>query len=139
MVAQSESIGLLDTNVVIQFKYLNFSELPAEAFISSITLGELSSGVVLAKNAEISADRQAHVQFAESRFTTLPFDDACARALAQVSADLRAAGRKQTSRAFDSLIAATAISWQLPLFTLNPVDYRGINRIDLRPLRLTLK
>jgi len=133
---EREPVGLLDTNVIIQFKNLDFRQLPVEAFISSITLGELSIGVALAADKKVSVDRQAHVQFAESRLTTLPFDDACARTLAQVSGDLRSVGRKQKSRAFDSLIAATAISWRLPLFTLNPDDYRGISRLDLRHLSL---
>ena len=64
---EREPVGLLDTNVIIQFKNLDFRQLPVEAFISSITLGELSIGVALAADKKVSVDRQAHVQFAESR------------------------------------------------------------------------
>ena len=44
----------------------------------------------------------------------------------RVAASLRRAGRKTTARAFDAMIAATALSNDLPVYTCNPVDFVGI-------------
>jgi tRNA(fMet)-specific endonuclease VapC len=49
-----------------------------------------------------------------------------------VAGALRTAGRKNTARAYDALIAATAISEGLPLYTCNPDDFEGIPGLDLR-------
>ena len=50
-----------------------------------------------------------------------------ARAFGQVAADLRRSVRKTSARAYDALIAATAIANGLPLYTVNPDDYAGIS------------
>ena len=65
-----------------------------------------------------------------------PFDASAARAFARVSEALRRSGRKVSARAFDTLIAATAISRDLPLHTCNPADFEGIPELDLRPVRV---
>lgn len=77
------------------------------------------------------AARQAHLQQAESDFTPLPFDDAAARSLGRVAADIRRMGRKRSARAYDALIAAIAVSRQLPLHTTNTDDYTGINGLTV--------
>ena len=48
---------------------------------------------------------------------------------ATIRADIRAAGRKPSARAYDALIAATAIANDLPLHTVNPSDYEGITSL----------
>jgi predicted nucleic acid-binding protein len=73
------------------------------------------------------AARQAHLQQAEADFDPLPFDAAAARAFGQVAASLRRAGRKPTARAYDAMIAATAIANDLPVYTYN---VRGFSAID---------
>ena len=103
----------------------------------SFTLAELSVGPLVAKTAEERAARQAHLQLAEADFDPIPFDSAAARAFAQVAHGLREAGRKPTARAFDALIAATAISRNLPLHTCNPADFEGIPGLDVRPVAVT--
>jgi predicted nucleic acid-binding protein len=35
-------------------------------------------------------------------------------------------------RAYDAMIAATAIANRLPLYTVNPADFEGIADLDLR-------
>lgn len=60
-----------------------------------------------------------------------PFDAAAARAFGRVAASLRSAGRKPTVRAYDALIAATAISNGIPLYTCNPADFAGIDELDI--------
>ena len=99
--------------------------------ISAITLAELSVGPLIAPSEEERGARQAHLQQAETDFEPLPFDAAAARAFGRVAASLRTAGRKPTARAYDALIAATAIANQLPLYTCNPSDFAGIPELDL--------
>ena len=91
-----------------------------------MTLAELSVGpLVTSDEAERSA-RQAHLQQAEADFDALPFDADAARAFGQVAASLRRMGRKPAARAYDAMIAATAIANGLPVHTCNPADFEGI-------------
>lgn len=123
--------GLVDTNVVILLKHLEPADLPDEILISVVTLAELSAGPLLTQDDDERAARQAHLQQAEADFEPLAFDSGAARAFGRVAADLRHHGRKPTARAFDALIAATALAQELPLFTTNPDDFAGINHLDL--------
>lgn len=106
--------------------------LPDEPMITAITLAELSVGPLVAATEAERAARQAHLQQAESDFDPLPFDDAAARAFGRVASSLRGAGRKTSARAYDALIAATAIANDLPLYTCNPGDFNGIDELDIR-------
>lgn len=130
------SLGLVDTNVVIQLAQLNPDELPEAALISAITLAELSVGPLVAADDLERARRQAHLQHAEADFDPLPFGREAARAFGRVSASLRAQGRKPAARAYDALIAATALAESLPLYTCNPGDYVGIDGLDVRAVQL---
>jgi hypothetical protein len=76
--------------------------------------------------------RQAHLQQAESDFDVLVFDAESARAFGAVAASLRASGRKPAARAYDALIAASAIAYDLPLYSCNPSDFEAIPRLKLR-------
>lgn len=118
--------GLLDTSAVIDLGQLPLDLLPEECLISAITLAELSVGALVATNPRQRAARQAHLQQAEADFDPLPFDAACARAFGRVAASLRRSGRKSQARAYDALIAATAIAHDVPVFTRNPEDFAGI-------------
>jgi len=127
--------GLLDTSTLILLaRVADPSELPDIPSISAITLAELSVGPLVAATESERAARQAHLQLAEADFDPIPFDTSAARAFARVAQSLREAGRKPTARAFDALIAATAISRDLPLHTCNPGDFAGIPELDLRPV-----
>ena len=127
--------GLLDTSTVILLgRITDPSALPDEPVISAITLAELSGGPLVTDDPDERAARQAHLQLAESDFDPLPFDAAAARAFGSIAADLRRAGRKPAARAYDALIAATAISRQLPVFTCNAGDFSGIAGLDLRAI-----
>lgn len=124
--------GILDTGVVIALPEIRDpAVLPGESVITSITLAELSVGPLVAGSDAQRAARQAHLQQAEADFEALPFDADAARAFGRVAADLRRSGRKTTGRAFDALIAATAVSRGLPLYTTNPADFAGINDLDV--------
>ena len=127
--------GVLDTNVVILLPRLTDpGALPLEPTITAITLAELSVGPLVATTDTEGAKRQAQLQQAEADFDPLPFDGAAARAFGKVAADLRRAGRKTNARAYDALIAATAIASGLPLYTTNPDDYAAIAGLELTPI-----
>jgi predicted nucleic acid-binding protein len=124
--------GLLDTSTVILLSRLaDASALPAEPRISTITLAELSVGPLVARSSAEQAARQAHLQQAEADFDPITFDAAAARAFGRVAANLREAGRKPRARAYDALIAAVAIANELPLYTVNPDDFRGITDLSV--------
>ena len=122
----------MDTNTLILLPQLReATALPGEPLISTITLAELSVGPLVARTAPEHAARQAHLQQAEADFDPLPFDAAAARAFGQVAASLRRAGRKPTARSYDAMIAAVAVANDLPLYTSNPDDVAGIERLDV--------
>jgi tRNA(fMet)-specific endonuclease VapC len=125
--------GMLDTSTVILLGRLTDpGDLPEESVVSAVTLAELSVGPHVARDARERAARQAHLQQAEADFETIPFDAAAARAFGRVAASLRTAGRKPAARAYDALVAATAVAHELPLFTCNPDDFTGIEDLAIR-------
>jgi len=125
--------GMLDTSTVILLGRIEDpSALPDESVVSAITLAELSIGPLVARSEQEREARQAHLQQAEADFETLPFDAAAARAFGAVAASLRRAGRTPGARAYDALIAATAIAHDIPVYTCNPNDFRGIDRLQVK-------
>jgi tRNA(fMet)-specific endonuclease VapC len=128
----SDVLGLLDTSTLILLPRLNdASLLPDQPMISAITLAELSVGPLVARTEAERAARLAHLQQAEADFAPLPFDADAARAFGQVAASLRRAGRKASARAYDAMIAATALANGLPLYTCNPGDFIGIDGLTV--------
>ncbi len=133
MIPEPASRGMLDTSTVILLGRIGDpAALPDEAVISAITLAELSVGPHVARSDDERAARQAHLQQAESDFDVLAFDAGSARAFGAVAASLRASGRKPAARAYDALIAASAIAYGLPLYSCNPADFDAIPHLDLR-------
>ncbi len=127
--------GILDTSTVIMLSRLaDPAALPAEPLMTAVTLAELSVGPLVAKDDIERAARQAHVQQAEADFDPLPFDAAAARAFGRVAASLRKAGRKPSARAYDAMIAATALANSLPVYTCNPADFAGIDGLTVVPV-----
>ena len=126
------SRGILDTSTLILLGRLQETDpLPAEPLITAITLAELSVGPLVASTDRERAARQAHVQQAEADFEPLPFDADAARSCGRVAACLRSAGRKPAARAYDAMIAAIALSNDLPLHTCNPRDFTGIEELTV--------
>lgn len=123
--------GILDTNAIILLEHLAAADLPSEPVITAVTLAELSVGPLVATSSRERAARQARLQEVEAAFEPLPFDAVAARTFGGVAAALRRSGRKPPARAFDALIAATAMANGLPLYTCNPRDYAGIEGLDL--------
>lgn len=127
--------GVLDTSTLLDVATCVPTSLPAEPSITAITLAELSVGPLVAGSDRERAARQAHVQQAEADFDPLPFDAAGARAFGRVAASLRASGRKPAARAYDALIAATALAHDLPLYTSNARDFAGIDDLVVHEVR----
>ena len=124
--------GVLDTSTVIRLSQISDPTLlPAEPLITAVTLAELSVGPLVADDERERSARQAHLQQAEADFDPLPFDAAAARAFGQVAASLRRAGRKPAARAYDAMIAAIALTNDLPLYTCNPDDFSGIDGLEV--------
>ena len=129
--------GILDTSTVIAMRDITDpSALPLEPLITTVTLAELSVGPLVARDERERAARQAHLQEAEADFDPLPFDRASARAFGQVAASLRRSGRKTTARAYDALIAATAMAHQLPVYSCNAADFQGIDGLQVVSVKL---
>ena len=132
---QRHERGVLDTSTVILLTRLqDASVLPQEPLITAVTLAELSVGPLVAKTDEERAVRQSHVQQAESDFDPLPFDVAAARAFGRVALALCKSGRSVKPRAYDVMIAATALANGLPLYTCNPKDFKGIDGLIVVPV-----
>lgn len=127
--------GILDTSVVIDLESFESADLPDTAEITAVTLGELSVGPLLARGPSELAARLGRLQWAESTFDPLPYDAAAARIFGRISASQHLAGRTSRARNTDLMIAATAMSVGLPLYTRNPKDFAGVEGLELFALR----
>jgi hypothetical protein len=128
--------GILDTGTLILLGRLQDTRaLPDEPLITAATLAELSVGPLVASTDRERAARQAHLQQAEVDFDPLPFDAAAARSFGRVAAGLRRVGRNPAARTYDAMIAAIAISNDLPIHTCNPRDFTGIDGLTVVAVR----
>ncbi|NGO10183.1 type II toxin-antitoxin system VapC family toxin [Streptomyces sp. HC44] len=127
--------GLLDTNIMILRKWIDADELPAEMAISTITLAELSAGPHQVRGSDEQSDYDEHaerarrvdvLQRAENEFDPIPFDVEAARIYGRICAAVVSAGRQPRRRVADLMIAAIAAAEELPLFTTNPDDFKGL-------------
>jgi predicted nucleic acid-binding protein len=120
--------GLLDTSVVVDLEDIDVTALPTAVAVSAITMAELAAGPHATADADERARRQDRLQRAEAAFDPLSFDAEAARAYGRVSASVTAAGRKaRGARVIDLLIAATAVSEGLPLYTRNGRDFQALD------------
>jgi len=116
--------GVLDTSIIAALSLFRPADLPETILITAITLGELSYGPHATDDLVKRAQRLAVLQHVESTFEPLPYDHHAARFYGQICALVRA-GRQPRRRAADLMIAATAASQALPLYTANPADFTG--------------
>jgi predicted nucleic acid-binding protein len=122
--------GIIDTSVVVDLEHIDSAMLPIELAISALTLAELAAGPHATGDSDERARRQDRLQRAEAAFDPLPFDGDAARAYGRIYAAVVAGGRKARGRrAVDLLIAATACAEDLPLYTRNPEDFRGLENV----------
>src|SRR5690606_22747124 len=121
--------GLLDTSVLIDHDVIDPALLPDESAISSITLAELAAGPHAARDEEERARRQDRLQWAAATWNALPFDDEATRMYGRIFSATKAAGRSSRVRLADLLIASTSAANGLPLYTRNPSDFVGLEKI----------
>jgi len=127
------SRGLLDTSVVIDLDRIDPARLPEASAIAAITLAELAAGPHATDDDAERARRQDRLHWAASTWDPLPFDADAARVYGLMFAATRSIGRSTRSRLADLLIAATAASNGLPLFTRNSGDFTHL--ASLLPIR----
>lgn len=129
-------LGLLDTSIVILRRWIDPRQLPDMMAISAITLAELSAGPHEVRRNDEQDEYDEHIerarrldvlQRAENEFDPIPFDTEAARVYGRVCAGVISVGRKPRRRIADLMIAAVAITAELPLFTTNPDDFHGLN------------
>ncbi len=118
-------LAVLDTSIIAALRLFDPGELPETFLITAVTLGELSYGPHATDDPRKRAQRVAVLQHVESTFEPLPYDHYAARMYGQICAAVRAAGRQPRGRASDLMIAATAASNELPLYTANRDDFIG--------------
>ena len=110
-------VAVLDTSVIAAIRLYDPSELPETMLVTAVTLGQLSYGPHATDDPAKRAGRVAVLQHVEATFDPLPYDQAAARLYGQICAAVRASGRQPRRRASDLMIAATAASNALPLYT----------------------
>jgi predicted nucleic acid-binding protein/antitoxin (DNA-binding transcriptional repressor) of toxin-antitoxin stability system len=117
-------------SVILDLERLDPMLLPLELAISALTLAELAAGPHVATTTKERGVRQERLQRVEATFDALPFDAGAARAYGRVYAAVTSTGRKaRGARAVDLLIAATAAACDLPLYTRNVDDFRGLEDV----------
>lgn len=107
---------LMDTSVFVAAEQGRpLDDAPdGEARISVATLTELLVGVGRAGDGPLRAVREATLDTAQ-RFVALPFDESVARRLADLLVAARA--RERRASAMDAIIAATALTHDLAVWT----------------------
>ena len=117
--------AVVDNSIIAALKLYDPAELPGTILITAVTLGELSFGPHATEEPVKRAGRVAVLQHVEAIFDPLPYDQGAARLYGQICAAVHAAGRQPLRRTSDLMIAATAASNRLPLYTANPDDFKG--------------
>lgn len=118
--------AILDTSVIIG---ANVAPIPGALAISAITLAELQFGVLMAKSAEVRAERLRRLSLLQQRFDALPVDEAVAISYGRLAAAVVEAGRQPRRRVMDLLIAGTAHAHNATLYTRNPDDFAGLEHL----------
>lgn len=125
----TDSACLLDTNIIINLgdavDPMSLPEIPLH--VSTITLAELSAGVVAASADDERAARMRRLQWVESSFTSIPFDANAARFYSQIFARIRAQDRHPRCRLADLQVASIAGAHGWTLLTRNLPDFVGLD------------
>ncbi|MFE0023144.1 type II toxin-antitoxin system VapC family toxin [Amycolatopsis sp. NPDC059021] len=119
--------GVLDTCAYIDLGLLDPAALPKIPELTAVTMAELHQGVAMAGDAAVRAARTEKLGAAIVDFVPLPFDGEAAARYGTLVALVLAAKRDPRPRRMDLMIAAIASSRELPLYTRNPDDFKGLD------------
>ncbi|MFI5563792.1 type II toxin-antitoxin system VapC family toxin [Amycolatopsis japonica] len=125
--AERHETGVLDTCTYIDLGLLEPSALPRMPELTAITMAELHQGVAMAKDPAVRAARTEKLGAAIVDFAPLPFDGDAAARYGTLVALVLAANRDPKPRRMDLMIAAIASSRELPLYTRNEDDFKGLD------------
>lgn len=121
--------GVLDTCTYIDLDVLDPQVLPELPELTTVTMAELHQGVLMTTDPALRAVRNEKLGAAIVEFTPLPFDGEAAARYGTLVALIIAAGRSPRPRQLDLMIAAIASVRELPLYTRNPKDFRGLESL----------
>jgi predicted nucleic acid-binding protein len=96
--------------------------------MSIITYMEVYQGTLRGPDPRFA---QAQFEHVLDEIPILPFSLAVAQGCARLREDLKGRGRRVRDRAFDLVIAATAIEYGLQLVTRNRADFADIPKLAL--------
>lgn len=119
--------GVLDTCTYLDLDRIAPEKLPRFPELTSVSLAELHYGLAAARDSATRAMRTEQLGAALVEFDPLPFDEPAAARYGTLVALVLAAGRSPRPRRMDLLIAAIASSRDLPLFTRNADDFKGLD------------
>jgi toxin FitB len=118
--------GLLDTCVIVDLAAIPVEALPIKPVVSAVTVAEIAAGVQTASDPVQRSLRVTQLLMVEANLSPLEFGNDEARAYGNMVALVVAAGRNPRPRKFDLMIAATAAAHNLPLYTRNVDDFKGL-------------
>lgn len=121
---------LLDTNVIIYFlkgdpRIINFLDGPGEIKVHMSIISWIET-LVGSFHHHQNMDT---IAFGLEHFARIPVNDTIGRIAADIMQKRLRHGQKKEFQ--DSLIAATAITYNMPLLTNNPRDFRGIKGLKI--------
>ena len=101
-----------------------------EIVVDPIIVGEIRSGILLMAQGKRRARLESWFDEGVRRIQCVPWDARIGLRWAELLADLRAAGRSMPIK--DSLIASTALAYQLTVATRNRSDFdkAGVEMVD---------
>ncbi|UOZ08731.1 type II toxin-antitoxin system VapC family toxin [Amycolatopsis sp. WQ 127309] len=127
--AERHELGVLDTCVYLDLVDLDPEKLPVVHQITTVTMAELHQGVALAKNPVTKAARTEDLAAAMVDYVALPFDADASTRFGSLAALTVAAKRDPRPRKMDLMIAAIASVRNLPLYTRNTKDFKGLESL----------
>ncbi|MEU4249681.1 type II toxin-antitoxin system VapC family toxin [Amycolatopsis sp. NPDC026612] len=127
--AERHELGVLDTCAYLDLVDLDPEKLPVVHQITTVTMAELHQGVALAKNPVTKAARTEDLAAAMVDYVALPFDADASTRFGSLAALTVAAKRDPRPRKMDLMIAAIASVRNLPLYTRNTKDFRGLESL----------
>ena len=102
---EADDRELLATSVVIA---QDVPSIPGVLAAGTVTVAELHFGVLVARTAEVRAERLRRLSILQRRLYALPLDEVVAASCGRLAAAVVEAGRPPRRRTMDLLIAATA-------------------------------